>query len=245
MIHFLSQLVIWGGVFLTASASDYEANGGVLWQSEEGLCAKIFKGQEIRPHLIDIANIRINTLKEFPYLYEGSLEQEISYLEMYANSPESQTILLFRTTLNESQIVGFSTSIPLDQEQEEIKKPFQDKFLNLRDFLYIGELIILPPYRKKGILTYFEETKYIENSAKERGFSHIVFMTVKREHSHPCTPKSYRSLESLWKKYGYEKTDGLQVKTSWDQIDTGKNEINGLDIWEKSLKNESLSKEIR
>ena len=40
-------------------------------------------GAEIRDYFEDLTQLRMTVFKEFPYLYEGSLEYELEYLETY------------------------------------------------------------------------------------------------------------------------------------------------------------------
>jgi len=42
------------------------------------------KGKEILPYLSELARLRIEIFKEYPYLYEGDLAYEEQYLHTYA-----------------------------------------------------------------------------------------------------------------------------------------------------------------
>ena len=63
------------------------------------------KGEEILPHISDLAKLRITILKDYPYLYEGDLEYETRYLHTYVSCPETCMVLV----LDNKQIVGAST----------------------------------------------------------------------------------------------------------------------------------------
>jgi GNAT superfamily N-acetyltransferase len=240
MIHSFLSLIALTALF-TISVFAHEVDPTLLWKNEEGICAKKLKAEQFCPFLNEIAELEIEIFRDFPYLYEGVLEQDLPYLEMYADSPEGEVVVLLDTTLKTNQVIGFSTSLPLAQSLEEIKKLFPDSALNLQDFLYIGELMIHPSYRGKGLLRRFHQTQYAESNAKEPGFRHLVFATVRRDATHPCAPENYSSLDPLWRNYGYEKMDKLQIEIYWKRVDTGKNELNILDVWKKTLPHEDES----
>jgi len=81
----------------------------IIWQSKDGISLQAFTGEEAKKYTKQIANIRITMFKEFPYLYEGSLEGEEEYLNIYFSSTNSIVLLV----LDGDKVVGFSNSIPL------------------------------------------------------------------------------------------------------------------------------------
>lgn len=48
---------------------------------------KIVHGTAVTPYIADLARLRIEVFRAFPYLYEGSEDYEVSYLATYAQSP--------------------------------------------------------------------------------------------------------------------------------------------------------------
>jgi len=48
-----------------------------------GLRIQIVKGSAILSHLEDIARLRIQVFREWPYLYDGSMEYEREYSRTY------------------------------------------------------------------------------------------------------------------------------------------------------------------
>lgn len=187
---------------------------------------KYLTGHQAREYFTDIAMMRINNFKEFPYLYEGCLEYEKPYLEIYFASANSRIIL----AIDGNEIVAFSSAIPLDEELSEIKNPFGD---GAADSLYIGEVIIKPAYRGKGILRQFFE--YYDSYAKETGKNKLIFMTVNRPQNHKMRPADYRPLEPVWQHFGYEIIPDIKIRMTWQQSDTHKEEENTLDVWVKNI----------
>ena len=50
-------------------------------------------GDQIKPYLDDLARLRIEVFRHFPYLYDGDMDYERKYLDTYARSPESLFVL--------------------------------------------------------------------------------------------------------------------------------------------------------
>jgi GNAT superfamily N-acetyltransferase len=190
---------------------------------------KVFKGAEAKKYIDDIADMRITMFKEYPYLYDGSIEYEREYLETYFKSENALVLLVF----NKDKVVGFSNIIPLSEEMAELKKPFENNNLDVKDYLYIGEVMLKKPYRGKGLLRNFFE--HHENYAKEKGYSNLTFITSKRPENHPMKPKDYRDLGPIWQHFGYNLDERLIAKMSWKQVDTGKEEENNLSFWVKKV----------
>ena len=191
--------------------------------------SKILHGGDVRPYLEDIAQMRISMFREFPYLYAGYIEYEREYLENYFKSDTSTILLVF----DEGEVVAFSSSILLADELDEIKRPFLDRNLPVEEYLYIGEMMIKPEYRGKGLLRKFFESQ--ESYAKQNGYQHAVFMTVKRDKNHPARPIEYKEIDPIWRHFGYERMQGIFIAMPWQRVDTGKEEMNYLDVWYKDI----------
>lgn len=208
-----------------------------LWQSEDGLSLRVFTGEEARAYLEPIAAMRIRFFREFPYLYEGSLDYETAYLETYFQSPNSRILLVFK----DGKVVGFSNVIPLNEELPEIKSELLGKGLHKDVYFYIGEVMLDPICRGQGLVRRF--FAFHEAYAQQRGCSKLVFMTVQRPEQHPERPMGYEGPDSIWRHFGYAKLPDIFIKMPWSQVDTGQEELNTLDIWLKDL-NESPPTQI-
>lgn len=202
----------------------------IIWQSKDGISLQAFTGEEAKKYLKQIANIRITMFKEFPYLYEGSLEDEEEYLNIYFSSINSIVLLV----LDGDEVVGFSNSIPLNEEMEEIKTPFITNDIDIKKYLYIGELMIKEKYRNKNLSNIIAKSH--EEHARENNYTNMVFMTVIRPDNHPLKPKNYRPLEPLWKSLGYKPLERMKINFTWKQVDGDIPQENQLGIWSKELK---------
>jgi GNAT superfamily N-acetyltransferase len=112
-------------------------------------------GAEIESVWKDLAELRIQVFREFPYLYEGTFDYEREYLATYWKS------------------------LPLLDEQAEFRAPFADP----EQYFYLGESVLLPQYRGQGLgATFFDER---ERYARRLGFSKACFCAVERTEEPP------------------------------------------------------------
>ena len=112
-----------------------------------------FHGAEARSLKNDLARLRIAVFREFPYLYEGDLEYEKSYMEPLLASSQSIVVAAY----DGEEVVGLSTGMPLKDESEEIKQPWLDRGDDLSRIFYFSESVLLKPYRGQGIGKRFFE----------------------------------------------------------------------------------------
>ena len=198
---------------------------------------KLLKGKEARQYFNDLASFRLEYFREYPYLYEGSLEYEKKYLESYFNNENS--ILL--VALDNNKIIALSTAIPLLSEYnilEGVKETFSNMCLKLEDFYYFGEIIVLPEYRKKGIasLLYNKQEEY----AKTLGYRGVCLLVVLREQDHVLKPIDYEDSDQIWIHLGYRKTSAYSY-FEWPTIQPcggSQNMSNKMVWWTKMLDNE-------
>jgi GNAT superfamily N-acetyltransferase len=195
---------------------------------------KHFYGNEIQGVFGDLAQLRIKVFRDFPYLYEGTLEYEKEYLKVYANSKNALLFAVF----DDTKMIGATTCIPLMDETEEVQKPFVQAGINLDTVFYFGESILLSQYRGLGIGNRFFEER--ENHARSFGnYSMTCFCAVNRPVNHPLKPLNYKSLDEFWTKRGYQKNEKLQSEFEWLDIDKGQATYKTMTYWTKNIKNES------
>ena len=77
-------------------------------------------GNAILKVVDDLARLRVTVFREFPYLYEGSLEYEKRYLQGYAQGLDNVVVVARDGT----EVVGASTGMPLLLEGDEVRRPF-------------------------------------------------------------------------------------------------------------------------
>ncbi len=190
----------------------------------------ICHGNELEPYIHQLGALRIEVFREFPYLYDGNIEYEENYLSTYLNSEESITVLI----LNNGEVIGASTGLPLSDETEEFKNPFHEKGFDTDTIFYCGESILKKPYRGRGIYSVFMKER--EDYARKLGrFNSICFCAVKRPVNHHLKPKNYYPLDEVWKNYGYQKKPELRTTYFWKDINEKEESAKMMEYWMKPL----------
>ncbi|MFA5983219.1 MAG: GNAT family N-acetyltransferase [Methylococcaceae bacterium] len=185
-------------------------------------------GQALERHIKELARLRIEVFREFPYLYDGTYEYEEKYLQTYLNCPESIIVLAF----DGDKIVGASTAIPMTFETEELKRPFVDAGYDLAKVFYCSESVLNRAYRGLGIGVRFFEHR--EAHAKTLGgFEHITFCCVERPLAHPRRPPDYVPLDQFWNKRGYVKHPELTTHYLWKDLDDTEETPKPMTFWLK------------
>lgn len=191
---------------------------------------KSLSGSEISPYLGDLARLRIEVFRDFPYLYDGTEDYETNYLQTYVNSPDSVIIL----ALDSGRAVGASTGLPMKHETPEFKKPFQEQGYDPDTIFYCGESVLMKNYRGRGIYKHFFTGR--ESHARQLGgFQYCSFCCVQRPPDHPLRPADYTPLDPIWRKFGYVPHPELSAQYSWKDVDQPGETAKPMVFWLKSL----------
>jgi len=185
------------------------------------------KGVEINPYIIELARLRIEVFKEYPYLYEGNLDYEMNYLKTYTNSSDSVMILV----VDGDKIVGASTAIPLKYEMQEVQTPFLEVGMKIEDIFYFGESILNKHYRGQGVYRHFFNER--EAAAKDYGCRLFTFCAVDRPPDHPKKPPHYKPLDEIWEHFGYKKHPEIYTYFKWPEIGETYQFTNRMVFWLK------------
>lgn len=189
-----------------------------------------FTGSSIRPYLPSIARLSVEVYKEYPYLCDTSLEKEIEFLHKYVECEESIVVLIFEG----SMIVGASTGIPLDQEPEFVKRPFEQKKLDVSKFYYFGESLLLKHYRGRGIGHHFFDLR--ESFVRKHSrYDHLCFAHIDRPEDDPLKPDDYRPLDDFWRKRGFVHHKDMKAYFMWKELDEDVESPKELSFWIKDL----------
>ena len=180
-------------------------------------------------YIQDLASLRINVFREFPYLYKGSEENERRYLDTYIKSPNFCLFAAF----DGAKMVGATTCLPMEEEVEEIKRPLIEAGLDLRDYTYFGESVLLKEYRGMGIGKKFFTLREAQAILFNTLFA--TFCAVDRPADHPLRPKDHRFLDQFWKKTGFKKHEDLKCTLEWEELPDGQRKRHSLTFWIKQL----------
>ena len=193
------------------------------------LRVKLLSHQEAEAAFDDLALLRIEVFRDFPYLYQGDLDYERRYLTTYMASPGAVVIGAFDGT----NLVGAATASPLSDHFKEFAEPFAARGLQLSGFFYFGESVLKKPYRGLGIgVRFFDER---ERAARGAGFPCCVFSSVIRPSDHPARPAGYMPLDAFWTKRGYARIEGLVTSFSWRDVGEAAETAKAMEFWQKRL----------
>lgn len=188
-----------------------------------------FSGDEMRARLDDLAQLRIEVFRAFPYLYDGSADYERRYLARYSEA-RTGTVAV---ALDGTAIVGACTALALEEEAGYVQAPFKAAGMDLSEIFYFGESVLLPRYRGQGIgLRFFQER---EAAARQLGYAVCCFCAVARPEDHPLKPAGYVPLDGFWARRGYEKCPDLVARFSWTDIGDSAETAKPMVTWMKRL----------
>lgn len=192
---------------------------------------RTLSGLDVEPYLGDLARLRIEVFRDFPYLYDGTEDYERHYLQTYIDSPDSVIIL----ALDNGRAVGASTGIPMKHETPEFKEPFLQHGYDPDKIFYCGESVLQPDYRGRGIYKHFFTGR--EGHARRLGgFDYCSFCCVQRPADHPLRPSDYAPLDPIWTKFGYVRHPELHTTYTWKDVDQAEETAKPMVFWLKSLK---------
>lgn len=195
----------------------------------EGISVRALRGAELEAALDDVARLRIAVFRDWPYLYDGTLEYEREYLTTYRDSPKALLVGAFYRDV----LVGASTSTPMEDHAVEFAAPFAARGIALEDILYGAESVLLPEYRGKGLGHRFFDLR--ENHARALGRTHVAFCSVNRPDTHPLKPANARTNDAFWHGRGYDILPGAVAEFSWRDVGQDHETTKPLQFWMRAL----------
>ena len=167
------------------------------------------RGAAIREQLQPLATLRLTVFRDWPYLYDGTPDEERQYLETYASCSESLAVLAW----DGSRCVGATTALPLRHAAVAMQKPFEQAGLELDATLYFGESVVLTSHRGRGIGVAFFEQR--EAHALALGLRQCAFCAVDRPVTHPLKPENHVPNDAFWMRRGYHRQPELSCSFDW------------------------------
>lgn len=187
-------------------------------------------GDSLRNALPDLAKLRIAVFREWPYLYDGTLEYEASYLEKFSSAKDAVIV----AAKEGARIVGVATASPLLEHADAFAKPFADKNIDPAKVFYFGESVLLPEYRGQGIGHAFFDARE-EHARRSGNYKVVSFCAVVRDAQDARKPANYRPLDTFWMKRGFHKAEGLVAKFDWQEVGDKKELPHQMQFWIKQL----------
>ncbi len=186
-------------------------------------------GAALEAALDDVARLRIEVFRDWPYLYDGDQAYERRYLEPFRTS--AGAILVGAS--EGGRLVGAATGAPMEDHAEDFGAAFAGTGINLSDIFYCAESVLLPAWRGQGIGHRFFDIR--EAQARKLGRRHVAFCAVQRPADHPARPKGYRPLDDFWRKRGYAPLPGVVAQYAWRDIGEQAETKKPLQFWMREL----------
>ena len=191
-------------------------------------------GAALTDCLADVARLRIDVFRAWPYLYDGTLDYEQRYLTEFAATQDAVVV----AARNGEAIVGAATAAPLTGHTPQFAKLFTACGFDPEQTFYCGESVLLPGYRGRGIGHAFFERREAHARACRgpRGpYTQIAFCGVVRGPDDPRAPRAYKPLDAFWRKRGYAPVESLIGSYSWKEIGMECETEKPMQFWMKAL----------
>ncbi len=186
-------------------------------------------GAALDAALDDVAQLRIAVFRDWPYLYDGDLDYERDYLEVYRNNPRAVIVGAF----DGARLVGAATGVPMTQHTDDFALAFDGTGEDLERIFYCAESVLLPQWRGHGVGHRFFDLR--EAHAQALGFAKVAFCGVIRPQDHPLRPADYAPLDPFWRKRGYRPLAGVVAHFGWKDLDQLQQTDKPLQFWIKTL----------
>ncbi len=184
--------------------------------ARQSLTVRTVVGTPIAAHVGEIAGLRAELLREWPYLHEADARQEAQRLQPCLKSWRSIAVLVF----DGDTVVGASTGLPLADAADSTQAPFAAAGIDVRRVFLCGDSMLLPAYRGRGLGHRFFDER--ESHARMHGdFELTAFCAVDRATDDPRRPPFGRGNEPFWRKRGYRPREGLKVSMPWNEVGAG------------------------
>jgi len=194
-----------------------------------GIRIEALTGARLKAHLPDVARLRIEVFRDFPYLYDGDLDYEARYIASFAASTNALVVAAF----DGDTVVGASTAAPMATQMAEVTEPFRARGEDLSRYFYFGESVLGRAYRGSGIgVRFFEER---EKHALACRAEIAAFCAVVRAGDHPVRPKDYVGLDAFWQRRGFAQAPGVTCQISWKEIGEDGESPKVMQFWTKRL----------
>jgi GNAT superfamily N-acetyltransferase len=187
------------------------------------------RGEDLRRHIDDVARLRIEVFRDYPYLYDGDMDYERAYLAALVASPGGIVAVAF----DGATIVGAATGSPLVDQVPEIIEPFRARGDDVSDIFYFGESVLRRSFRGRGIGVRFFDIR--EAQARLLGLKMTVFCSVVRPDGHPSCPEDHVPLDQFWRNRGYVPLENHRCVMSWREVGGDLETPKSMQFWQRRL----------
>ncbi|MDO5605068.1 MAG: GNAT family N-acetyltransferase [Paracoccus sp. (in: a-proteobacteria)] len=192
------------------------------------IALRCLTGTDAAEAVDDLARLRITVFRDWPYLYDGSLEYERDYLRAYAR--DGAVVV---AAYDGPRMIGAATGALLEDHAGDFAAGFSGCCVPMNRVFYCAESVLLPEYRGRGLGHAFFDGR--EDHARALGRDYCAFCAVIRPDDHPRRPADYRPLDAFWRRRGYEQLPGIFANFRWKDIGEAAETPKKLQFWMRSL----------
>jgi GNAT superfamily N-acetyltransferase len=187
-------------------------------------------GEALQRALPALARLRIEIFREWPYLYEGTLDYEANYIERFARLKGGVIVV----ASDAGEAVGAATAAPMAGQNPDVTAPFVERGYDLATLFYFGESVLKRGYRGRGIgHAFFDQREKVARAVP--GVTQATFSGVVRAPDDPRRDPGYRPLDGFWRKRGYAPVAGLVGHYSWTDIGDKEQTRKPMQFWMRNL----------
>lgn len=179
--------------------------------------------------LRDVAALRIEILREYPYLYAGDPEAERKYLLDFAATASSAIVGAF----DGERLVGAATGVSLAYEKAAWKAPFLERRIPADQVFYFGESVLQPAFRGLGVGTRFFELR--EAEARRQGARLCAFLAVVRPEDDLKRGVDRAGVETYWRALGYAPLPDAIAELEWREVGADHETPHQMQYWTREL----------
>ncbi len=197
-------------------------------------------GDALAAALPDLARLRIAVFRDWPYLYDGSMDYEERYVAEFAAADQA-VIIGARAG---DRMVGCATAAPLAGHTPEFVPLFERHGFDPARVFYFGESVLLPAYRGRGLGHAFFDHREAHARAmpgaratpgEKGGYTHTGFCAVVRDDADPRRPADDRPLDDFWRKRVYRPVEGMRGSYAWQEIGAREETEKWMQFWVREL----------
>lgn len=195
----------------------------------EKISVQPLTGAAIADLLDDLATLRLDIFREYPYLYLGRREDELDYLRTYGEAPDACVVLAY----DGSTVVGAATGMPLIHEEPRMLEALAGTSFPLNQLYYVGELLFYPEYRNRGLGRKL--LARLERHVRSLGsYRSLTCATVERPDDHPLRPRDYVPITRFLGRTGFVRLPGVTTRFVWRETD-GVTRDHPMQFWIREL----------
>lgn len=192
---------------------------------------KTFKQQEIAPYSQQLYVLCKQVYQEYPYLFLPSEHDSYSeYFESLDDISNSIACIAF----DQEKVIGAAIGLPIKKANNRVLEAFDGKNMDLGQMYYLGELVLLPKYRKQGIgsAIYY----HFEAAVKEMNhYNSIALCQIEDPRYDSLKPRGYVPNDRLWEKLGFVHHPQIYFNSLWVNVNQTEPSPHHLVFWIKTL----------